>query len=366
MEKDPVLGKKFFSLNVQNESKNLNENSVTNALDEKIKTLFNGQVPIYYYTESHKIIDIISYSKISEYTLLQNQLSMVIDKLQQWSERQDIAEIDTLNIFKRTLSFLPTDRKNLFYLTVTYYFSANMRYIMPKSNKQSFLPRTKLKLITAVINNNISVTEALLKQGANPNQIIAANGGRLLHLAARYGFLAIVDLLLQHGAKASINIKNKYGYTPLHEVLSSNTINENHEAIVLLLLQYGANLFIKDNLKQTPLQLVTQSRNAPLRELFSEILRKLLKKAVLNNHLTATKFILDTGISVNQTDNTTGCTLLHLAAQYNALEAAALLLRHGADVDRLSNSGSTALHYAASNNHIDMVVIIISIWQCYF
>ncbi len=239
-------------------------------------------------------------------------------------------------------------------------FEIKIGGIMPKSNKQPFLPRTRRKLITAVTSNNISVTEALLKQGANPNQMIAANGGRLLHMAARYGFLAIVDLLLQHGAKASINIKNKFGYTPLHEILSTKSASENHEAIILLLLQHGADLFITDNLKQTSLQLILQSRHVTLRELFSKIIRKLLKTAVINNHVAATKLLLGSGIDPNQTDNTTGYTLLHLAVQYDALEVAALLLRHGADVDKSSNCGSTALHYAASNNHIEMATLLLN------
>lgn len=229
---------------------------------------------------------------------------------------------------------------------------------MPKVNQKSYLSSNKIKLMTAVINNKIIETEALLNKGVDPNQIVGSNENGLLHLAARYGYLEIASLLLQHGAKETINKKNKLGRTALHEISNTN-INVNNEAMALLLLRNEANLFEEDNLKQTPIKLAIQGKNVPVRELFLKLARKLLKIAVLNNDVITVSFLLRNKINLEQEDNITGCTLLHAAAWYGHLEITALLLQHGADIHKTSKIGFTALHYASDNNHKEMAKLLL-------
>ena len=50
-----------------------------------------------------------------------------------------------------------------------------------------------------------------------------------------------------------------------------------------------------------------------------------------------------------------GQTALHVAAHVNGLEAAAILLEHGADPDALGASDETPLHVAASRGHLELV-----------
>ena len=50
-----------------------------------------------------------------------------------------------------------------------------------------------------------------------------------------------------------------------------------------------------------------------------------------------------------------GQTALHVAAHVNALDAATILLEHGADPDALGANDQTPLHVAASRGHIDFV-----------
>lgn len=51
------------------------------------------------------------------------------------------------------------------------------------------------------------------------------------------------------------------------------------------------------------------------------------------------QWYLDTGASVNQCDNA-GYTALHKACVHNNLEAAALLLQYGADVNKHAADGT--------------------------
>jgi serine/threonine-protein phosphatase 6 regulatory ankyrin repeat subunit B len=226
---------------------------------------------------------------------------------------------------------------------------------MPKVNKKPPLQR---KLIMAVTSNKIIETEALLNGGANPNQIVSSNGGRLLHFAVRYGYLKIVALLLQHSAKESINKQDKLGRTPLHEPVITRDIPKN-AAIAALLLQYGASMFIADNVRQTPLKLAIDNKHVAVQRLFLEEIKVMLRTAVLKNDIATTEFLLAANTNPNQEDNTTGCTLLHFASRFGFLEIVTLLLQHGVDVHQDNKFGFTALHYAADNNHKAIVELLL-------
>lgn len=214
----------------------------------------------------------------------------------------------------------------------------------------------------AVTYNRIRETEILLNKSADPNQIIGSSGGRLLHFAARYGYLEIAELLLEHGATKSINERNKLGRTPLHEIVNikNKDIDTKHEAIVTLLFKYGANMFILDNSRQSPLKLAMDNKHVHILKLFLKKINEKLRTAVLKNDITTTKFLLDAKTNPNREDDTTGCTLLHFAARYGFLEIANLLLHHGADVNKTNKIGFTALHYAADNKHVALTQLLLN------
>jgi ankyrin repeat protein len=70
------------------------------------------------------------------------------------------------------------------------------------------------------------------------------SGDTLLDLAAAYGEKDVAEFLLAN--KAEINVKDKYGFTPLHFAVNSRDVTE-------LLLANGADANAKDNRGMTPL-----------------------------------------------------------------------------------------------------------------
>lgn len=71
-----------------------------------------------------------------------------------------------------------------------------------------------LELLEAVIDEDLSLVEKLLAQGANPNAHIDDDKISPLHFAAQYNALAIAELLIYAGA--DLNAKTyPDGYTPI-------------------------------------------------------------------------------------------------------------------------------------------------------
>lgn len=66
----------------------------------------------------------------------------------------------------------------------------------------------------AVANNDLMGVKRLLQGIADPN-LQAPGGLTALHLAARYGFLAIAEELIKYGAKMGFQ-SDYYHYRPLH------------------------------------------------------------------------------------------------------------------------------------------------------
>ena len=116
-----------------------------------------------------------------------------------------------------------------------------------------------------------------------------------LSLAASYGHIDVVRLLLEHNADA--NSQDNIGYTPLHDVIRSDSFKAERTQMVQLLLKHGANPNARSRLK-TPLHLA--SMNADL------------------------------------------------------LDVSRLLLEHGADLDAKDEGGKTPLQLSLENGHDEL------------
>lgn len=108
-------------------------------------------------------------------------------------------------------------------------------------------PREKEKIITELIVSGYATAadvEILLDEGMSPNQRLEM-GAPLLQIAANYGMLDIVELLLKRGA--DVNLVFDYGgtghkpLTALDAATSPDAKKSPHrEKIIELLQSYGA------------------------------------------------------------------------------------------------------------------------------
>ena len=73
--------------------------------------------------------------------------------------------------------------------------------------------RSQAAVVAALSAAQLAMTNLLLAYGADPNAVAAVSGSTPLHLAARSGAAAVVELLLRAGA--TLEARNRHGLTPL-------------------------------------------------------------------------------------------------------------------------------------------------------
>jgi ankyrin repeat protein len=185
-------------------------------------------------------------------------------------------------------------------------------------------------LVDAVLSGDLPMVETLLT-GMNPNKQVNAMG-TLLHVAVTSKNLDAVELILKKGA--DINAKNKVkGETALHIAAKLNDTD-----IAKFLIIHGADIHSVDTLTNTPLHKAAKSGQAAM-----------------------VKLLVDAGADVHAV-NQGNDTALHLTVQAdNGMQAAQILLAHGADVDaKGSGSMKTPLHFAAFYGKDKMVRMLLN------
>jgi uncharacterized protein len=142
-----------------------------------------------------------------------------------------------------------------------------------------------MNLHQAAMDGNLTVVEELLKnEDININTL--SEGWSPLHLAAHFGHIEIVRLLLEQGADVQVKSGNNMANTPLHAAAANM---KNRQEMISLLLSHGADI----NEKQSG-----------------------------------------------------GWTILHQAAQHNDPEMIAYFVEKGADPYLAKEDGKTALELA--------------------
>jgi ankyrin repeat protein len=110
-------------------------------------------------------------------------------------------------------------------------------------------PNTKMRrsaMLKAIDDRKVSLVEALLKMGSNPNEHLDDAQRMPLHIASALGSTRIIKLLIKHGA--NIAGKDKFGNTPLHlAALDGKEYN------IRILVKAGAKLDVRNNWMKTPL-----------------------------------------------------------------------------------------------------------------
>ncbi len=150
--------------------------------------------------------------------------------------------------------------------------------------------------------------------------------------AAKLGFLAVVEALLDHGADPEIQegVDNASG-TPLNRA-----IDYGHAAVVRLLLQRGANPRVFDIYNRTVVHSAAVNGQ-------DEILRILFEKP--------------TGVDINA-QGTNGRTALHDAAYFEYCETIKILFENGARTDIHDGAGRSPLGVAKDMNNLDALELL--------
>jgi ankyrin repeat protein len=178
---------------------------------------------------------------------------------------------------------------------------------------------------------NIAV-EVLLESGADPcwqtcSPNPAVMGGTALHFAVVSDQLVKCEMLIRASKGRNVNMSDRTGQTPLVVAVNSSILH-----IFKLLQRYGANLKTTDNGDRTLLHWAAARRDT----------------AILQH-------VLDSGeVDVNAVQND-GCTALYNAAAAGNLDAAKLLVQHGADLTILSRDGADAIFAAAHSGSVSVM-----------
>ncbi len=223
----------------------------------------------------------------------------------------------------------------------------------------------KTPLNYAVSSGNIDAVKLLLKYGANLNQIDEC-GGAPLTLAVCYGDPDIVKFLLQNGADS--NIQGGYcNYTPLNIAIRSIKGAKKHcplrrdkyIAIVQMLLDNGAKISIEDKDGITPAELAVASKDPNLVNLFLkhhgasaafelETDKSLLQFAIRRRcNFSIIKTLIISGANPAMREPKQGFTALHEAVKSGDYNLVRYMIDNGGDIDSQGNRfKATPLHIA--------------------
>ncbi|XP_058802902.1 serine/threonine-protein phosphatase 6 regulatory ankyrin repeat subunit A-like isoform X2 [Phymastichus coffea] len=218
-------------------------------------------------------------------------------------------------------------------------------------------------------------------------------GLTLLHLACHKLDLEMMQQQILQTTNVNVQIREDStiwpGFTPLHVLIfaiNDSTENDDHIALIQLLLNHGANVTLQDNNKSTPLH-ITYEYLDKCPSILGNIRMNMLLDAqsnfeinptdlnglshlhiacsLLNADVVEKLLVHNVGINVNSkidvfigSDKMAGSTPLLLAlrndelqppAAYKQLKIFDMLIKHGADVKAADISGNTPAHLAASN-----------------
>ncbi|KAH7407425.1 ankyrin repeat-containing domain protein [Cadophora sp. MPI-SDFR-AT-0126] len=197
-----------------------------------------------------------------------------------------------------------------------------------------------LSLSQAITTSSPSTLHNLLRQSS----ISPLQTTHLLHQAIAHGSKECIRILLDHGA--DINGLSPQGRTPLQAAIRDEN---SRESIAKLLISRGADLSLG-----APLHWAARRDWASVVEMLcvygAEVDRP--------SHTASTPSMR--GRHGDGSGGGEGITALHLAAYYDALASARVLIAHGAAVELHTSSGELALAEAIANRSVSMVDLLLS------
>ena len=181
-------------------------------------------------------------------------------------------------------------------------------------------------LMLAALEDRKETTSYLIKKGAD---IYLGNGigSTALHLAAYRGHVEVTEVLIEE-AHADYERKNESGNTPFMVACESG-----YYSVASFLLEKGANKYALNNDKRSAFHLA------------AELGREEVVKMLVDDY------------DINVKDRC-GFVPLTLACRYGHYSVAVILLKKGADPNTVTSNQWTALHYACTNGHVDIVELL--------
>jgi ankyrin repeat protein len=269
-----------------------------------------------------------------------------------------------------------------------------------KGTIETFNTDGNLPIHRACIINNRKLVENILEQGVDVN---AKNydDQSPIHLASQRHEQELVEILITHGADA--NLMDGEGQNALHTMFKNNYDDMKGICAILLkagadpnvqrdsdkstpchlaaafrrsecirlLIEYGSNLSIYNNLGKNPLHMAVQAGSAETVQILVDLgggssaaniesLDKFrpLHFAAMGYEASVCDVLLTAGAELEATDPI-GRTALHIAASQSTPAVVTLLLSAGAQVNTTADDGSSPLHVAAGNEPLEILSVLI-------
>jgi ankyrin repeat protein len=205
-------------------------------------------------------------------------------------------------------------------------------------------------LTYAIAHGPASLVSMMLELGADPNvddgdgfpPLIAALTGA----SAQADVVELVEDLIAHGA--DVDQRGVNGYAPLHIAAEQGDL-----AMVDLLVSHGAdpNVVASIDDMETPVEVASAAGHVDVVERLRPLTVRLDWEAASRaGDVAAIGQLLAAGQDIDATDGH-GQTALMRASHAGWIEAVGLLIAHGADLDRSAKFGLTALMLAVIQGH---------------
>lgn len=266
------------------------------------------------------------------------------------AERRDLRLVDTLIAARADVNGFQPDGATALHWAV-YWDEARTveRLLTAGANANAANDHGVTPLALACENQSEAVVDKLLAAGADPNATVTT-GESVLMTTARAGNVAIVNALVGRGARVNA-VEPGHGQTALMWAVA-----EHHSDVVLALLQAGADVHARSNVRRRTVQLSTrygdQNSVKGVTELDLGGFTPLLF-AARGGDLESARHLLASGANVNDRAPI-GISALIVAAHSGQGPLAALLLEHGADVN-VQEAGYSALHAAVLRGDLPLV-----------
>ncbi|WP_168463972.1 ankyrin repeat domain-containing protein [Wolbachia endosymbiont of Ctenocephalides felis wCfeT] len=242
-------------------------------------------------------------------------------------------------------------------------------------------PGLDLSLINAVEQNDLKKVKELVEKGADVN-VRNQYGQPLLHIANWYPHSGIREYLIEKGASEEEQVTTEQQIIELQETTSTTIFPEqlNLELVdaveepnlekVKEYIEKGANVNTRNHIGETLLHAAAYQGDLDIAEYLiekgadvnSDVERfgKPLHAAIVEGNLNMVELLLNSGANINVGGRYHSAPLLY-AIEVDQLEVASFLINKGADVNVTEErSGKTPLHLAAEKGRKDIVELLLS------